>query len=166
MESYHHRPLWEPILQITEKKKNEKNCSNHHKNNSCLCILLREKFLKNFQTFFSWSCLGESFRTSPKTWGKFSPFRSVLGDLNTSKSGTWEANLVKIYQYMYIYIYTESIQNHSKSLRFQNSTPFSPTKDFRNGETFISETHTGSKTRQWGFVMTAAEWPSWLHLLR
>lgn len=66
MESYHHRPLWDRSFKSPKKKKTKKK--------NCLCMLVREK-LKKLSNFFSWSCLGESFRTSPNTWGNFSEGR-------------------------------------------------------------------------------------------
>lgn len=100
-------------------------------------MLVREK-LKKLSNFFSWSCRGESFRTSPKTWSflRRSEGFETPQKVAPGKPIWWKS----INQYSIdIYIYTGSIQNRSKSLRFQNSTPFSPTKDFRNGWTFIYE---------------------------
>lgn len=128
MESYHHRPLWDRSFK-SPKKKSKKKLPLH---------VGSWKVEKTFKLFllklprWIFQNVSQDLKFSPKVGRVW----------NTSKSCTWEANLVKIYQSIfnrYIYIYTGSIQNRSKSLRFQNSTPFSPTKDFRNGWTFIYE---------------------------
>lgn len=152
MESYHHRPLWDRSFK-SPKKKSKKKLPLH---------VGSWKVEKTFKLFllklprWIFQNVSQDLKFSPKVGRVW----------NTSKSCTWEANLVKIYQSIfnrYIYIYTpEAFKIALNHLDFKIPHLSLLLKILEMvGLSFMRR-----QTRQWGFVMTAAEWPSWLHLLR